>query len=58
MIFKLIHGKEIHMLNKRVTFDELIAFVRSGFKKAPKNFSLSYTDTEGDIIAIASQDDL
>lgn len=58
MIFKLIHGKEIHMLNKQVKFEELVQFVRTSFRKVPAHFSLSYTDADGDVVAITGQPDL
>jgi hypothetical protein len=58
MIFKIVYGKEIHVLNKQVSYSELLAFVRSAFKKLPKNYTLSYVDTEGDNIAITSQSDI
>ena len=58
MIFKIIQGKEIHVLNRQVNYDELLAFVRSAFKKLPQNFMLSYVDAEGDSIALTSQSDI
>lgn len=58
MIFKLIHNKEIHMLNKQVTHSELVEFVKASFRKVPKTFSLSYMDADGDVIAITGQEDL
>lgn len=58
MIFKIIHGKEIHVLNRQVGFDELAQFVRATFKKLPSKYSLSYVDSEGDTIAITGQSDM
>lgn len=46
------------MLNKRATFEELLAHIRTAFKKLPKNFSLSYIDKEGDTISVTNQADL
>ena len=46
------------MLNRQVNYDELLAFVRSAFKKLPENFMLSYIDGEGDSIALTSQSDI
>jgi hypothetical protein len=58
MIFKVAHGKEIHMLSKQVSFSELHAFVLASFRKVPTHFALSYLDNEGDAITISSQEDL
>jgi hypothetical protein len=58
MLFKLVHNKEIHMLNRKVGFAELQAHIKSAFKKLPENFSLSYVDHEGDTIAVTNQADL
>ena len=58
MIFKIVYGKEIHVLNRQVSFDELMAFVRSAFKKLPQNFTLSYIDAEGDTIALTGSSDM
>lgn len=58
MIFKIIQGKEIHVLNRQVNFEELLTFVRSAFKKLPKNFMLNYIDAEGDAIALSGQSDI
>lgn len=40
MIFKIVYGKEIHVLNKQVSFSEFHSFVKSAFKKLPKNYTL------------------
>lgn len=58
MLFKLVHNKEIHMLSRKVNFDELLTHIKSTFKKLPKNFTLSYTDKEGDVISVTNEGDI
>lgn len=58
MLFKLVHIKEIHMLNKKVSFDELTHHIKTTFKKLPANFSYSYIDKEGDTISVTNDADL
>ena len=58
MTFKIVHHKEIHLLNKEVTLQELTAFIQKSFTKLPQNYIIYYLDSEGDKIRIVDENDL
>jgi tricorn protease-like protein len=55
---KISCDKEIHLLNKKVNIKELHAFIQESFKKATKNYVLTYLDSDGDQISLVSDDDI
>ena len=55
MIFKIVFGKEIHLLNSITSFATLIDGIKASFKKLPSSFTISYADEEGDQISISNQ---
>lgn len=57
MIFKIVLGKEIHLLNSITSYSNLIEGIKGSFKKLPPSFTISYADSEGDQISISNQED-
>ena len=48
MPLKVIYEKEIHIYKGNNTINELSEFVNISFGKVPKDFVLTYTDSDGD----------
>jgi len=57
MIFKIVFGKEIHLLNSIASYSELVEGIKVSFRKLPSPFAISYADAEGDQISISNQED-
>lgn len=57
MIFKIVFGKEIHLLNSITSYPSLVEGIKGSFKKLPPSFTLSYADSEGDQISVSNQED-
>ena len=60
MLFKVIYRTEIHLLNSThtLTYEELLKFVRSAFSRVPSSFTLTYIDSDEDVISIHNDSDL
>ena len=60
MFFKVVYGTEIHVMNCKegFSFSKLEAFISSVFKKLPKKYTLTYRDSDDDVISIVNDGDL
>ena len=60
MLFKIIFGKEIHVMNPKdkSTLVQLKEFIRTVFKRLPSKYILTYTDAEGDQITLGNESDI
>jgi len=60
MFFKIVFGKEIHVMNAKETtsLSELRSFVKGVFKRLPPKYMLSYIDNEGDQITLGNESDV
>ena len=60
MFFKVVYGKEIHVMNpkEKTSLAQLKEFIRTVFKKLPRKYMLTYTDCEGDQIALGNESDI
>ena len=60
MFFKIAFGKEIHVMNPKdkTTLTQLKEFIRTVFKRLPPKYMLTYTDSEGDQIALGNENDI
>ena len=60
MLFKVIYRTEIHLLNSThtLTYEELLKFVRTAFSRVPSSFTLTYIDSDEDVISIHNDSDL
>ena len=55
---KISCDKEIHLLNKKVSITELREFISASFKNLPREFSVTYLDSDGDNISLVSEEDV
>ena len=60
MFFKVVYGTEIHVMNSKeqITFEQLLKFIKSVFKKLPPRFTLTYLDSDQDIICLVNDSDI
>lgn len=60
MFFKVVYGGEIHVMNSKepVTYLKLEAFIKSVFKKLPNKYTLTYRDSDDDVISLVNDGDL
>lgn len=59
MIIKLSYLNETHLVSKPpLTYQDLLLLLKSSFKNLPTSFDIHYTDSEGDRVVLACDQDL
>ena len=60
MFFKVIFGNEIHVMNSKeaITYSKLEAFIKSVFKRLPSKYTLTYKDSDEDMICLLNDVDM
>lgn len=60
MFFKVVYGTEIHVMNSKedVTYEQIQVFIKSVFKKLPARYTLTYLDSDQDIICLVNDSDV
>lgn len=60
MFFKVIYGTEIHVMNSKepITYEKLEAFIKSVFKRLPAKYTLTYKDSDEDMICLLNDVDM
>lgn len=60
MFFKVIYGSEIHVMNSKdiITYGKLEAFIKSVFKRLPAKYTLTYRDSDEDMICLLNDVDM
>ena len=60
MFFKIVYGNEIHVMNTKdtITYANLEAFIKSVFKKLPAKYTLTYKDSDEDMICLLNDVDM
>jgi translation elongation factor P/translation initiation factor 5A len=59
MIFKVLFGKQIHLINSsdKLKIEQIFSILPTVFKSLPPRYSLSYLDEDGDEITLKDQSD-
>ncbi len=60
MIYKVVYGTEIHVMNSKepITYAKLQAFIKSVFKRLPSKYTLTYKDSDEDMICLLNDVDM
>lgn len=58
VMLKILFERELHVLNRKVSYDELRSFIQKTFSKVPENFCIYYRDSDDDKIELTSESDL
>ncbi len=60
MIYKVVYGTEIHVMNSKepLTYVKLQTFIKSVFKRLPSKYTLTYKDSDEDMICLLNDVDM
>ena len=60
MFFKVIYGSEINVMNSKdiINYGKLEAVIKSVFKRLPAKYTLTYRDSDEDMICLLNDVDM